>query len=411
MRTTDTDQKTVSIIGGGPTGLIAAQFLAESGISVTIYEAKPSVARKFLLAGRGGLNLTHSEDLKLFVTRYYEKENWVGNWIKTFSPNDLRAWANNLGIDTFVGSSGRVFPDDFRAKGTLRAWLNKLEKLNVVIKPRYRWLGFNEDGSLKIQNQNKEIENIQSDAYLFACGGGSYAHMGADGKWKDIFQKADIKCHPFKASNVGFTVNWSEYFLQKFHGQPIKNISLKFGVNIKAGEIMLTRYGIEGGAIYGLSAALREGLSHDGKAILLIDLKPDMNEAQLKSKLARGPGRKSLSSFLRSHLKLSPQAIALLREFSQIEQLQDMKALAALIKSCPINLSGVAPMDRAISTAGGVIQEAVDQNLMLKQKPGSFVAGEMLDWEAPTGGYLLQASFASGVHAAHGIIDYLHSPK
>ncbi|WP_420547872.1 NAD(P)/FAD-dependent oxidoreductase [Curvivirga sp.] len=396
----------VAIIGAGPAGLIAAQKLAEAGVKVVVYEAKPSVARKFLLAGRGGLNLTHSEDILSFLSRYAEGESWVKDWIAGFSPEDLRAWSQDLGVETFIGTSGRVFPEDFRAKGILRAWLQRLGQLGVELKTNQRWVGFTTDG-VTMQEKEGDHYEIRPDAVLFALGGGSYAHMGADAKWIPIFQEQGVDVTPLQASNVGFNVPWSDFFKNSFQGQPLKNIALKIDGKRKPGEAMLTRYGIEGNAIYALSASLRDQVKRDGEMILKIDLKPSMNETHLLNKLKSGPGRKSLSSYLKSQLKLTSQAVALLREFTDSAELSEMPKLAEIIKNCPVKLTGLASMDKAISTAGGIKQSSVDKSLMLKACPGYFVAGEMLDWEAPTGGYLLQACFSSGVYAAKEIIRYL----
>lgn len=399
-------QKKIGIIGAGPAGLMAAEKLAEAGYKVTVFEAKGSIARKFLLAGRGGLNLTHSEDLPLFLTRYYEKQDWVAEWVKSFTPDDLRQWAAKMGVETFVGSSGRVFPEDFRAKGLLRAWMQKLASLDVKLEVNHRWVGFTPDG-LHIQDKDGTIFEFRADAFLFALGGGSYAHMGADAKWIPMMQTEGIDVTPLQPANVGFNVSWSDYFKNSFQGQPLKNIAVKFDGHTKPGEVMLTRYGIEGNAIYAISAAMRDKLSQIGAATLYLDLKPAMSETQVLNKLKSGPGRKSLSSYLRSQLKLTPQAVAILREFNEPAGLTDMTNLAALIKACPVKLDGVASLDRAISSAGGVKQSSVDDGLMLKTHRGYFVAGEMLDWEAPTGGYLLQACFACGVHVANSMKAYL----
>ncbi|MDX1738528.1 MAG: TIGR03862 family flavoprotein, partial [Alphaproteobacteria bacterium] len=348
-------RKKVAVFGAGPSGLMAAQQLAQLGYDVDVFEAKPSVARKFLLAGRGGLNITHSEDLSSFKTRYGDRADWVGPWLNVFSPEDLREWLLDLGMESFVGSSGRVFPKDFRAKGSLRLWLTKLHQLNISIFVNHRWLGY-EAPFHKIQNDQGQILERQYDASVLAFGGNSYQHMGADGKWTEAIDALGVRRAAFKASNVGFAVSWSAYFRDRFHGFPLKNIEVEFDGKTKRGEVMLTRYGIEGGAIYAQSARLRESVLSKDISTIYLDLKTGLSETEIIDRLKKGRGSKSLSSFLKGQLKLSPPAIALLREFTSAENLNDASLLARTIKKCPVVITGIAPMDRAISTAGGITQ-------------------------------------------------------
>lgn len=392
---------TVAVIGGGPAGLIAAEMLSASGMAVTVYDRMPSVGRKFLIAGRGGLNLTHSEDFERFVARYRAAAPVLRPLLEDFTPAQLIAWAEGLGQEIFKGSSGRMFPKAMKASPLLRAWLARLETQGVEIKTRHAWCGWDSDGAL-LFNANDARVAVRADATILALGGASWPKLGSDGRWSQLLEDQGVAVHPLKPSNVGFSVAWSDIFRERFAGQPIKNASFRFDGETIRGEAMVTSYGIEGGAIYALSATLRDAIEKSGKATLHIDLRPDLSEEQLSRLLAKPRGKESLSNFLRKAVKLSPLDIHLLREGAF-----DPALLARQIKDITITLAGIAPIARAISTAGGVEFDALDRNLMLTSKPGVFVAGEMLDWEAPTGGYLLQAAFATGVAAAKGALAWV----
>jgi len=388
----------VAVIGAGPAGLMAAERLGQAGLRVVVFERMPSPARKFLMAGRGGLNLTHSEPREAFVRRYGEAAPVVGRWLDAFGPADLIAWVEGLGQPTFVGSSGRVFPRVMKASPLLRAWLARLGEQGVEVRTRRRWIGWR-DNALRFDTPDGErIET--ADAVVLALGGASWPRLGSDGGWRGPVEQAGVAVAPFRPANVGFDVAWSPLFRERFAGVPLKGIALSFGGRTVRGEAMIAGYGIEGGAVYALSAALRDAVLADGAATVTLDLKPDVPLRVLTERLARSRGKASLSNHLRKTTGLDPAALALLREAGPPPDAPDIKAV-------PIVLAGAQGLERAISSAGGVALDALNQQLMTTARPGVFVAGEMLDWEAPTGGYLLQASFASGVVAAHGVIDWL----
>jgi uncharacterized flavoprotein (TIGR03862 family) len=380
----------VAVIGGGPAGLMAAEAAVAQGVRVHLFDAMPSVGRKFLLAGRGGLNLTHSEPLPRFLDRYGAAREALQPMLEAFPPDTVRAWAANLGIDTFTGTSGRVFPHDFKAAPLLRAWLRRLREAGVLLHARHRWRGFSGDGLLF-----GDGELVRADATVLALGGGSWPNLGSDGGWIAPLRAAGIAVAPLRPSNCGFEIAWPEPLAGGFDGLPLKNVGLSFGGRRLRGEVVLTTYGIEGGAVYALSAALRDAIECDSRAELILDLKNDLELAEVERRLSRPRGGASLSTWLRKTLNLPSGAAALLRGFAG-EAVVDTAALAAAIKALPLPLAAPRPLAEAISSAGGVSLAAVDENLMLRDRPGVFVAGEMLDWEAPTGGYLLQACLSTG---------------
>ena len=397
--------KQVAIIGAGPAGLFAAEHLAAAGCAVTVYDRMPSVGRKFLMAGRGGLNLTHSEGFEAFVGRYGAAAAWARPLLEAFPPAALVAWAEGLRQPTFVGSSGRVFPKALKASPLLRAWLTRLAAAGVVVRTRHEWLGWTPDGALRFRAPDGEV-TVDADAAILALGGASWPKLGSDGGWAPILAAAGVPVSPLQPANMGFNLAWSPV-MRGFAGQPLKGIALRTHDRTARGEAMVTDHGLEGGALYALSAPLREAISADGAATLQIDLRPDASIADLTARLAQPRGGHSLANHLRKTLRFSPLETNLLREAHGKDLPSDPATLAAAIKSAPLRLTGVQPLARAISTAGGVALGAVDDHLMLHARPGMFVAGEMLDWEAPTGGYLLQACFASGLAAAQGVLQRL----
>ena len=396
--------KNVVVIGGGPAGLIAAETLSAGGAKVVVYDRMPTLGRKFLMAGRGGLNLTHSEDLATFLGRYGAAADWLGSMIEAFSPADLRAWAQDLGQETFVGSSGRVFPKALKASPLLRAWLSRLAAQGVDLRLRHEWRGWNAAGELIFVGADGATETAAPDATILALGGASWPKLGSTGSWTELLTDRGVALAPFRSTNAGFDVAWSPMFAERFAGEPLKNIALSFGGRSVRGEALVAAYGIEGGAIYALSADLREALAQDGAASLEVDLTPDLSRAKLTDRLHRAPGGQSTTNLLRKAAGLSPIEINLLREAHGVDLPREPGALARAIKAAPLRLTGMRPLERAISSAGGVERSAVDERLMLRAMPGVYVVGEMLDWEAPTGGYLLQACFATGVHAARAIL-------
>ncbi len=400
----------VAIIGGGPAGLMAAEVLGQAGVNVDLYDAMPSVGRKFLLAGVGGMNITHAEDYAAFVSRYGERAGDLRPLLDAFSPDSLREWIHGLGIDTFVGSSGRVFPSDMKAAPLLRAWLKRLRESGVQLHTRQRWLGWDEHGALRIAGPQGETQ-VEADATLLALGGGSWARLGSDGAWVPLLQNRGIAIAPLQPANCGFEVaGWSEHLREKFAGAPLKTVSLALpGEAPRKGEFVLTATGIEGSLVYALSAPIRNTINRDGAATVLLDLLPDRTLTQIASALARPRGSQSMAKHLHRQLKLDGVKAALLRELTDATTFQAPQALAAAIKALPIRLVRPRPLDEAISSAGGVPFEELDEDLMLRRLPGVFCAGEMLDWEAPTGGYLLTACFASGRAAAEGMLRWLRA--
>ncbi|ESQ94614.1 NAD(P)/FAD-dependent oxidoreductase [Asticcacaulis benevestitus] len=389
-----TNIPTLAIIGAGPAGLMAAERVSAAanaaGWRVDLYDRMPSVARKFLMAGRGGLNLTHSEPFDRFVTRYGKRAQVLRPALEAFSARDLRAWADGLAADTFVGTSGRVFPKAMKASPLLRAWLRRLEAQGVRLHTRHDWRGW--EGDALVFAHGDDTVRVTPDATLLALGGASWPKLGADGGWVDLLKARGVEVAPFQPANVGFHVGWSALFADKFAGEALKNIAVKFGGREVKGELMLTRAGLEGGAIYALSAALRDAIHKDGHADLVIDLRPDLTADQAINKLKRASPKDSQSNRLRKALNLSPAAIALIHEKPGPD-----------LKSVTVRLTAAQGLDRAISSAGGIRFESLTPDFELKALPGVYAVGEMLDWEAPTGGYLLQACFSTAVAASRAI--------
>jgi len=403
------DKNRVAVIGGGPAGLMAAEELAGAGMAVTVYDRMASAGRKFLLAGRGGLNLTHGEPLDRFLTRYRPAPPQIMAAIAAFPPERLRAWCEALGQPTFVGSSGRVFPKAMKASPLLRSWLRRLQSQGVRFALRHDWIGWNDTGGLEFMRPDGATVADQPEATILALGGASWPRLGSDGAWTEVLGRAGIAIAPLRPANCGFRADWPEAFGERRAGAPLKRIAVTFGGRTVRGEAVITRDGLEGGAIYALSGPLRDAIACHGAAAVAIDLRPDLAEAELAGRVANRNKKETFSTSLRKHAKLSPPAIDLLRESAAGLRLADLPplALARLVKAVPVRLIGAAPIVRAISTAGGVAFYAIDQQMMLHDRSGVFVAGEMLDWDAPTGGYLLQASFATGFAAARGAIDFI----
>jgi len=389
---------------------MAAEGLARGGARVTVYDAMPSAGRKFLLAGRGGLNLTHSEALPGFLSRYREAAPRLAAAIEAFPPDALRAWSETLGQRTFVGSSGRVFPEAFKASPLLRAWLRRLDVEGVKFAFRHRWSGWDAEGRLLVRTPEGP-RAVQAKATVLALGGASWPRLGSDGAWAQVLAAKGVAISPLRPANSGFAVAWSDIFRDRFEGQPLKGVALSIGRHSARGEAIVTRSGIEGGVVYALSAELREAVLHDGTATPTIALRPDIGLDELAARLSAPKGKQSLSNFLRKTANLAPVGIGLLQEAAKAagKLLASMQPaeLARLINALPIRLTGVAPIARAISSAGGIAFDELNGDYMIRKLPGVFAAGEMLDWEAPTGGYLLQASFATGAAAGQGALKWL----
>lgn len=396
------------MIGGGPAGLMAAEKLARAGVRVTVYDRMPSLARKFLMAGRGGLNLTHSEPMPGFAAKYGAATPWMTPVLDLFPPEALRDWAEGLGQAVFVGSSGRVFPVAMKASPLLRAWLRRLDRMGVAFALRHDWRGWDGDGHLLFVDTAGQEVRVTPDVTVLALGGASWPRLGADGGWANLLRAAGAGVSPLRPANCGFVVPWRQGFASRFAGQPLKPLALSFGGRTVRGEAMITQTGIEGGAVYALSAALRDAIDAKGHATVTLDLRPGLDESALAKRLQSPRGSQSFSTFMRKAAGLPPAAIGLLREtLGDAPPPADPHRLAARIKAAPLTLTATAGIARAISSAGGVARDACDDHFMLRGKPGVFVVGEMLDWEAPTGGYLLQGCFSTAVAAARGALAYL----
>jgi len=397
--------KTVAIIGGGPAGLMAAEVLSQNAdLQIDVYDAMPSLGRKFLMAGKSGLNLTHSEPFEKFVSRYSRKE--VEAWLHAFTPDNLRTWAKELGVDTFVGTSGRVFPVGMKASPLLRAWIQRLSASGVTFHLRHKLSGLPADTSLHFETPHGNVA-VKADAVILALGGGSWRKLGSDGAWVEWLSQAGVKVEPLRPANCGFDVAWSSVFKEKFDGQPVKSVIVSFGAFHQQGEFIITQEGVEGSLVYAASALLRDAIEASGTATMTLDLAPDRTEAQLVERLSKPRGSRSMASHLEKAVSIKGVKAGLLREFVPKEEFTNEARLAFYIKNLPVPLVATRPLDEAISSAGGVTFEMLDQGLMLKHHPGIFCAGEMIDWEAPTGGYLLTACFASGRWAGAGVKKWL----
>ncbi|MBD1553515.1 TIGR03862 family flavoprotein [Pseudomonas typographi] len=401
----------VAIIGAGPAGLMAAEVLSAAGVAVAVYDAMPSVGRKFLLAGVGGMNITHAEPYAAFASRYYEQAPWVDQWLQGFNATGVRHWVRGLGLDTFVGSSGRVFPTGMKAAPLLRAWLKRLREQGVAIHTRHHWQGWDEHGHLRMASAQGE-HRVAAHATLLALGGASWPRLGSDGAWQGALAERGVALAPLRAANCGFEVQgWSALLREKFAGSPLKTIAMAVeGQPLQPGEAILTETGLEGSLVYALSAAVRQRIEHHGHAWVQIDLLPQRSLANIQAALEKPRGARSMAKHLYGQLKLDGAKAALLRELASQTSFDSPAQLAHAIKALRCQLVRTRPLAEAISSAGGVRRDALTDGLMLKALPGVFCAGEMLDWEAPTGGYLLTACLASGRQAAGGMLDYLAQP-
>jgi len=398
--------KPVAVIGGGPAGLMAAEVISARGVKVDVYDSMPSVGRKFLMAGKSGLNITHSETFEQFVSRYGKRQAQIEPLLKKFGPDQLRQWVHGLGIETFVGTSGRVFPVGMKASPLLRAWLKHLTDSHVTFYLHHKWRGWNADQSLRFETPAGD-KALNPEATVLALGGGSWSRLGSDGMWVRWLEQAGTQIEPLKPSNCGFDVAWTPQFRERFDGHPIKSVVLSFGSFRQQGEFIVTKEGVEGGLIYTASAMIRDEISTQGKAIISLDMAPDRSLEWLAEKLSKPRGSRTIASHLEKTVGIKGVKAGLLHEFLPKEDFAKVERLSFFIKNLPISLIAPRPLDEAISTAGGVMFESLDENLMIRSMPGVFCAGEMLDWEAPTGGYLLTACFASGYTAGTGVLKWL----
>jgi uncharacterized flavoprotein (TIGR03862 family) len=399
-------RRTVAIVGGGPAGLMAAEILAAADAEIHLFDAMPSVGRKFLMAGKSGLNLTHAESFALFLDRFGNFRARLEPVLAGFTPDDLRSWATGLGIDTFVGSSGRVFPHEMKAAPLLRAWLRRLRAADIRFHMRHRWQGCTDAGRLEFATPSGTIE-VAADAVILALGGASWPRLGSDGAWVPWLRRRGVEVQPLRPANCGFDVSWSEHFAERFAGQPVKSVVTSVAQGHHRGDFVITRSGVEGGAVYVHAAILRDEIAAQGDAVLTVDLAPDRERGRLARDLGRPRGSRSLATHLRRTAGIEGVKAGLLRECLPAESFASPERLAAGIKALPLRLRAARPIAEAISSAGGVALEALDAHLMLRTLPGVFCAGEMLDWEVPTGGYLLTACFALGRAAGLGAARWL----
>ena len=400
----------IAIIGGGPAGLMAAEAALAGGARVDLYDAMASVGRKFLLAGKGGLNLTHSDPPEVFLSRYGERAAKVAPWLNAFGPDALRAWTKELGVETFVGSSGRIFPADMKAAPLLRAWLRRLRQAGLTIHVRHRWCGWDAQKSLCFETP-QGTQSVEADAVILALGGGSWPKLGSDGAWVPLLAGRDVPIAPLQPANCGFDVGWTEHFRSKFAGHPVKTVGVVAksptgAVMRRMGEFVITETGVEGGVIYAVAPYLRDEIQATGRGTLRLDLAPDRELPRLIKDLSQPRGKKTMATHLQRRAHIDGVKSGLLRELVSKEDFADPTRLAAAIKSLQLTLAASRPLEEAISTAGGVEFKALDKRLMVRALPGLFCAGEMLDWEAPTGGYLLTACFASGRTAGAGAVAW-----
>ena len=401
----------IAIIGGGPAGLMAAEAALAGGARVTLYDAMASVGRKFLLAGKGGLNLTHSDPPDVFLARYGERMAKIAPWLSAFGPDALRAWAKELGVETFVGSSGRIFPADMKAAPLLRAWLRRLRQAGLAVQVRHRWCGWDDAGALCFETIQGS-KSVEADAVILALGGGSWPKLGSDGAWVPLLAGRAVPIAPLEPANCGFDVGWTEHFRSKFAGHPVKTVGVVAksptgAVMRRMGEFVITETGVEGGIIYAVAPYLRDEIRATGRGTLRLDLAPDRELPRLIKDLSQPRGKRTMATHLQRRAHIEGVKSGLLRELVSKEDFADPARLASAIKSLPLTLTAARPLQEAISTAGGVACEALDKRLMLKALPGVCCAGEMVDWEAPTGGYLLTACFASGRTAGAGAVAWL----
>ena len=396
----------VAVIGGGPAGLMAAEVISARGVKVDVYDSMPSVGRKFLMAGKSGLNITHSDPFEVFVSRYGKRRGQIESLLQNFGAKELRDWVHSFGIETFVGTSGRVFPVGMKASPLLRAWLKRLIASNVTFHLRHKLTAILPGNFLRFTTPEGEV-TVQADTVILALGGGSWRRLGSSGEWVDWLRQAGAEVEPLRPSNCGFDVAWSEHFREKYDGHPLKSVVLSFGEFRQQGEFIVTKEGVEGGLIYAASAPMRDEIDANGRAVMHLDLKPDRTLEWLMDKLSHPRGKRSLASYLEKSLGIYGVKAGLLREFVSNEDFTNAERLAGFIKALPVPLTAPRPLDEAISSAGGVTFESLDERLMMRALPGVFCAGEMLDWEAPTGGYLLTACFSSGYAAGLGVVNWL----